>query len=118
MQSNSSLAGPTYLLVAIATLMLQLAIYDRQGPAPQEWIQLAIVMIVALVLRYKHQLGKATTGRVLSIVGFSVLMIVPLVWNAYGRKMGRFGCPFEMQIALCLRNMMIGLAAGGGDLRS
>ena len=70
MQSNSSLAGPTYLLVAIATLMLQLAIYDRQGPAPQEWIQLAIVMIVALVLRYKHQLGKATTGRVLSIVGF------------------------------------------------
>ena len=118
MQSNSSLAGPTYLLVAIATLMLQLAIYDRQGPAPQEWIQLAIVMIVALVLRYKHQLGKATTGRVLSIVGFSVLMIVPLVWNAYGRKMGRFGCPFEMQIALCLRNMMIGLAAGGGDKRS
>ena len=118
MQSSSSLAGPTYVLVTIATLMLQLALYDRQGASPQEWFQLAFVLAVSIALRYKSRFDRERTREFISVAGFAALVAAPIVWDTFGRQSGRYGNPFEIQVALTLRNMMIGLAVGVCDKRS
>lgn len=118
MQPSSSLAGPTYVLVVIAAVMLQLSLYDRQGPSPQEWIHLAFVLAVAFGLRYKSHFGGKVVGKVVSLIGFSALLLAPMAWNTIGRQTGYYGQPFEVQEALCLRNLMLGLAVGVDDKRS
>ena len=118
MRSSSALAGPTYLLVTIATMMLQFNLYDRQGLSPQEWVHLAFALAVSFVIRYKNKLGNKTTGHFVSFLGFSALVIAPIVWDSFGRQTGRFGQPFEIIVVLSLRNMMLGLTFGVDDKRS
>ena len=118
MQSRSHLVGPTYLLVTIATLMLQFALYDRQGLTPQEWIHLAFALAVATAIKHKDRFGTEKAARLTSVCGFSALAVSPIVWNLFGRSMGHFGHPFEILVVLCLRNLMISLTVGVDDKRS
>ncbi|MEM8945766.1 MAG: transglutaminase domain-containing protein [Planctomycetota bacterium] len=118
MQSKSSLTGPTYVLIAIATAMLQLALFDRQGIVPHEWVQLAFVFVLALVIRRSESRDNQRAGNVVPMLCFVVMAALPFVADDVQRVTTRFGNPFEIQLVLGLRNLMIGLAARNRNSRS
>lgn len=116
MRAESTLTGPSRVLAAIATVMLQLALYERQGAVASDWIQLGIAILLACVIRATS--GKSDVGpRVLTSACFAILVLLPFVWDAFQRSTAHWGQPFEVQLASTLRNLMLGLAAKRADVR-
>ncbi len=118
MQSNLALAGPTYVLMAIATLMLQLALYDRQGFVPHESLQLIVVFVIAVVIRRSDRWSNRNTANAVTTIGFVAIAALPFVADVTQRTYSAFGNPFEVQLVLGLRNLMICLGARNRDARS
>ena len=118
MQCRSAVAGPTYVLMAVATFMLQFARYDRQGFVAHEWGQLAFALGVGLVIRRSDRWNNRRAGNVVATMGFVVLAGLPFVADATQRRFSAYGNPFEIQLILGLRNLMIGLGVGNRDTRS
>ena len=118
MQSSSSLVAPTYVLITIATTMIQVALYDRQGLVPHEWVHLAFVLAMAWMIRRSEHMEDRKFGRAVSATCFVTIAVLPFVIDVIQRAASPFGYPFEVQIVLALRNLMIGLAAQRRDPRS
>ena len=118
MRSNSALAGPTLVLVFIATAMLQLALYDRQGFVVHEWIQIAVVLVIALLARKNGGDHIASGSHLKHPLGFGVIAAMAFCWEVLIRVFFFTGSPFEILTALTLRNLMIGLATRTQDTRS
>ena len=70
MQFRSALAGPTYVLIAVATLMLQLALFDRQGLVAHEWAQLAMVLGLGLMIQQSDRWANRRAGKTAASMGF------------------------------------------------
>lgn len=118
MQNKSSLLGPTYTLVAIATLMLQFVMLERQGFLVHEWIQLALTVLAAFAINRSWRSKNRNAGRSMERVAFVGLAVLPFAADATQRAVSSFGNPFEIQLVLCLRNLMIGLCGKNDDARS
>lgn len=118
MPSSSFLAGPTYVLVVVATLMLQVAIYDRQGPVAHEWVHLGVVMAIAALNRQSSIWRRGRLANAVATTSFAALVTMPFLGDFFLRSASLWGNPAEIQIVLSLRNMMIGLAARNRDPRS
>ena len=118
MRSSSALAGPTSILVTLATLMLQLALYDREGWVLHEWIQIAIVLAIAVFMRESDRHREALDRRFTLPVCFTLIAILAFCCEWTVRVLYYTGTPFEVLTALTLRNLMIGLATRFQDARS
>ena len=118
MRVESMWNGPSLILVAISTLMLQLALYERQGWVASEWIQMGIAIVLACVVHATGRLSHERIGRLLTATCFAMLITLPFVWDAVQRSTAHWGQPFEIRLVLTLRNMMLGLAAQQGGARS
>lgn len=117
-QHKSSLAGPTYVLMAVATSMLQIALYDRQGFVSHEWVQLGVVLGVGLIIQRIDKWSNPKAGNAIATLSFMVIAGMPFLTDAFSRTYSLFGIPFEIQMVLCLRNLMICLGLGNRDSRS
>lgn len=117
MQSNSALVGPTYVLITISTLILQLAIYDRQGLVLHEWVQLASVIGLGIAIRFSDTWTDKKAGKIVAALGFALIAALPFVADIAQRAYSPYGNPFEVQLILCLRNLMIGLGVRNRDAR-
>ncbi len=112
MRSESDSNGPCLLLVSISTLMLQLALCDRQGVFATEWIHLGIAAIFASVIYVATKwYGDKKSTRWLVTTCFLLLAVLPFAYNSFLRAARIYGYLFDIQVALVLRNAMLGLAA-------
>ncbi len=115
MRDMPTLNGPSRFLAVISTLMLQLALYDRQGEISGEWIHLGVTIFLASVIYATSSQKRPKINRFLTATCFSALIILPFLWEAIERWTAHRGQPFEILLALLLRNMMLGLVAKRSD---
>lgn len=118
MQSSRYLAGPTQLLVIIATLMLQFALFDRKEAVLNEWLQLGVALALAVIIATADRFRHTRVGRITTVVGLVAIILLQFVWEAVSNVVFHQGNPLEVELALFLRNMMIGLAARLNDTKS
>jgi len=116
MQSESTVTRPTWVLVAISTFMLQIALHDRPVSIGSEWLHLTVAALMAIFIlranRYQHR------SQAISTACMAVLVGLAFTWDTVLRTWSHWGNPLEIQIALTLRNMMLGLAAQHSQTRS
>ncbi|MDA7950927.1 MAG: transglutaminase-like domain-containing protein [Pirellulaceae bacterium] len=109
MQSNASLTGPSLTLVVIAALMLQLVLFDRQGLAPGDWVQLVIAVTLALFIPITNRIQNQRIRSLLADACLLLLFALPFLWDFIQRIFSLGGHPVEVQFALTLRNLMFGI---------
>lgn len=118
LSKSSPLSSPSFLLVGIATLMLQLAICNLKGSLLYDWLQLGVALTLAIVVHFCMRPGSNWKGHLLSALCLTLLVGLALLWDVIQRWLLDSGNPFEILVALSLRNMMIGLVANSSNTRS
>lgn len=118
MQSSRYLIGPTRVLVVIATLMLQIALFDRKDAVLNEWFQLGVALSIAVVIAIAERFRHTRVGRITTVLGLIGIITLQFVWEMVTNAVSNQGNPLEVELALFLRNMMIGLAARSSDMKS
>jgi hypothetical protein len=106
------------MLAIIAALSLQVVLHDRMMQPLAEWLHVGFAVALAFALRWTERIAKSRLRAVLWLLGFVVLFGFPFVGDALQRELLFSGSPFEIQLALGLRNMMFGLAATSRHERS
>ena len=113
MAPSRLLANVTLALAVLASLLLQVALYDRQAIAWPGWSQLAVAVLITLAAtRWSHRSPWAYA------IIFGSLAILPFVCDRASRALLGYGDPYEVQVAYNLRNLMLGLAALRSETRT
>ena len=115
MHAEPSLNGLSRVLAAISTLMLLLALNDRQGEIVVDGYHLGVALILAFTIYIFSGEARHGMGRSLTVLCFTALVLLSFSWNVVQRANLLWGQPFEIQLALALRNMMLGLVAKRTD---
>ena len=118
MPFSNTLAGPSWVLAAIASAMLQFALYDRHGSTGIDWAQLGVAAALAVVVAALPPDRSGRMARAGATICLGSLILAPFVGDAILRALWLGGRPFEIQLAVSLRNMMLGLLAQSGRQRN
>ncbi|MEM1303609.1 MAG: transglutaminase-like domain-containing protein [Planctomycetota bacterium] len=103
----------TLALVALSSLLLQIALVGRQSVTWPGWLQLAVAAAVAVAAAY---FSRRSPWRY--VLAISTLVVLAIVWDAATRALLGLGDPYEVQLAFTLRNLMLGLVASRHELRT
>lgn len=111
MAPANTLQRATLIMVALATMILQLALWNAQQRPWLQFGELACAVVVALAagrwLRWEQR------GRIhpLMVVSLIVLWLMPPIAEPLLRGVFGIGNPWELLVVVSLRNTMLGLAA-------
>ncbi|MEM6328859.1 MAG: transglutaminase-like domain-containing protein [Planctomycetota bacterium] len=109
MTTSRHIGRVTLLLVALSSALLQLALDDRQPGSGAPLLVASVVLAAGLHALLGRGTAGAWTGR--SVVALVALGGLAFGWEGVSRSLFASGQPLEVQMACCLRNLMLGLAA-------
>ncbi|MEM9185796.1 MAG: transglutaminase-like domain-containing protein [Planctomycetota bacterium] len=113
MAPSKLLVNVTLALVVLATLLLQVALYEKQMVIWPGWVQLALAVAVA-----SSAARLCRPGSGLAVTAMAVLALLPIAWAGVITPLLGYGDPFEVCLAYFLRNLMLGLAATRSSARA
>ena len=111
MRRRSPLAGSTATLTVIAALMLQVVVHERMSVPYFEWAHLCVAVVVAALVGSSRKINDAQRPSALASFGVFSLFAMPFIFGPAQRSLAYWGTPFELQLAMALRNLTFGLAA-------
>lgn len=119
MAPSGLLRTTTLVMSAVAAALVHLAVVEPHQPRLPGMLQLAIVLLIAAALfeRTRNRPGTNSLGRGATLA-LALLAVIPFLAEPLSRWVASHGSPPEVQIALALRNLMVGLAALQSNLRA
>lgn len=110
MPPSALLTNATLALSLIATVLLQVALADRQPTILPGVAELAIAILIAAIIAWRGARSRSPITASMA-AAFSLLVALPFISRAVGLWLLGYGNPFEVQLVCVLRNLMLGLAA-------
>lgn len=99
----------TLLLVGVSTVLVQVALDDRDPGTGQGLLGASVALALGLAFWVRgHRVQHWSPTAVACVL---VIMLLPFAWDTAGRSFLGVGAPYEVQLAYVLRNAMLALAA-------